>query len=234
MSWIKSVSAQPELELEVVRCYSNLAHLFPSRPPDRRRRDLFGVANATSIHTLLAGNWNQSEGNFSDDEPPRQEFSFIEKKVKERSAEIGGLQPFTVYRIDVHACNKEVRHCSAAAFIFSRTKAAGKSRTSKVKHCIQRGQRQIFWFLHFLVERADDIPSPVTWEHLDGSVFLKWPEPQKPNGLILLYEIQYRLGTEVTIVFLIRAIIINNYNTLKQTFLLIFYQLIKLNNRTEI
>uniref|UniRef100_A0A671SGP0 Tyrosine-protein kinase receptor n=1 Tax=Sinocyclocheilus anshuiensis TaxID=1608454 RepID=A0A671SGP0_9TELE len=153
------------------KAFENFLHnaIFTPRPPDRRRRDLFGVANATSIHTLLAGNWNLTEGNFSDDEPPRQEFSFIEKKVKERSAEIGGLQPFTVYLIDVHACNKEVRHCSAAAFIFSRTKAA---------------------------ERADDIPGPVTWEHLEGSVFLKWPEPQKPNGLILLYEIHYRLGAE--------------------------------------
>ncbi|XP_043101237.1 insulin-like growth factor 1b receptor isoform X2 [Puntigrus tetrazona] len=153
------------------KAFENFLHnaIFTPRPYDRRRRDLFGLANATSIHTLLAGHWNMTEGNFSDDEPPRQEFSFIEKKVKERSVDIGGLQPFTVYRIDVHACNKEVRHCSAAAFIFSRTKAA---------------------------ERADDIPGSVTWEHLEGSVFLKWPEPQKPNGLILLYEIQYRLGTE--------------------------------------
>ncbi|XP_026071989.1 insulin-like growth factor 1 receptor [Carassius auratus] len=153
------------------KAFENFLHnaIFTPRPPDRRRRDLFGVANATSIHTLLAGNWNLTEGNFSHDELPRQEFSFIEKKVKERSADISGLQPFTVYRIDVHACNKEVWHCSAAAFIFSRTKAA---------------------------DRADDIPGPVTWEGLEGSVFLKWPEPQKPNGLILLYEIQYRLGTE--------------------------------------
>uniref|UniRef100_A0A8C0Y432 Tyrosine-protein kinase receptor n=1 Tax=Cyprinus carpio carpio TaxID=630221 RepID=A0A8C0Y432_CYPCA len=156
------------------KAFENFLHnaIFTPRPPDRRRRDLFGVANATSIHSLLAGNWNLTQGNFSDDELPRQEFSFIEKKVKERSADIGGLQPFTVYRIDVHACNKEVWHCSAAAFIFSRTKAA---------------------------DRADDIPGPVTWEGLEGSVFLKWPEPQKPNGLILLYEIQYRLGTEVTV-----------------------------------
>ncbi|RXN38562.1 insulin-like growth factor 1 receptor [Labeo rohita] len=152
------------------KAFENFLHnaIFTPRPPDRRRRDLFGVAN-TSIHTLLMGNWNLTEGNFSDDEPPRQEFSFIERKVKERSADISGLQPFTVYRIDVHACNKEVRHCSAAAFIFSRTKAA---------------------------ERADDIPGAVTWEGLEDAVFLKWPEPQKPNGLILLYEIQYRLGTE--------------------------------------
>lgn len=103
------------------------------RPPDRRRRDLFGVANVTSIHTLLAGHWNLTEGNFSDDEPPRREFSFLERKVKERHIEITGLQPFTVYRIDLHACNEEVRHCSAAAFVFSRTKAAGKSGTTKLK-----------------------------------------------------------------------------------------------------
>lgn len=90
---------------------------------------MFGVANATSIHALLPGNWNMTEGNFSDDQPPRREFSFLERKVKERTADISGLQPFTVYRIDVHACNEEVRHCSAAAFVFSRTKPAGKIRT---------------------------------------------------------------------------------------------------------
>ncbi|XP_056317041.1 insulin-like growth factor 1b receptor [Danio aesculapii] len=153
------------------KAFENFLHnaIFTPRPPDRRRRDLFGVANVTSIHTLLAGHWNQTEGNFSDDEPPRREFSFLERKVKERHIEITGLQPFTVYRIDLHACNEEVRHCSAAAFVFSRTKAA---------------------------EKADDIPGSVTWEGLEDSVFLKWPEPDKPNGLIMLYEIQYRLGTE--------------------------------------
>lgn len=60
---------------------------------------------------------------------------------------------------------------------------------------------KLFGFIHFLVERADDIPGPVTWEGLEDSVFLKWPEPLKPNGLILLYEIQYHLGTEVTVAF---------------------------------
>ncbi|TRY86714.1 hypothetical protein DNTS_031468 [Danionella cerebrum] len=140
-----------------------------AQPPDRRRRDLFGVANASTIHTFLLPNWNVTEGNFSDSESPRQEYSFQERKVKERSAEISGLQPFTVYRIDLHACNEEVRHCSVAAFVFSRTKPAA---------------------------RADDIPGPVSWEGLEDSVFLKWPEPKKPNGLIMLYEIQFRLGTE--------------------------------------
>lgn len=117
-----------KLCLKLFNVCSNISHVSRSRPPDRRRRDLFGVANATSIHTLLSGNWNMTKGNFSDDQPPRQEFSFLERKVKERTADISGLQPFTVYRIDVHACNEEVRHCSAAAFVFSRTKPAGKIR----------------------------------------------------------------------------------------------------------
>ncbi|XP_052002563.1 insulin-like growth factor 1b receptor [Xyrauchen texanus] len=153
------------------KAFENFLHnaIFTPRPPDRRRRNVFGVANATLIHTLMSGNWNMTEGNFSVDEPARHEHPFHEMKVRELNADISSLHPFTVYRIDLHACNDEVRHCSAAAFVFSRTKPA---------------------------ERADDIPGPVTWEGLEDSVFLMWPKPNKPNGLILLYEIQYRLGAE--------------------------------------
>ncbi|XP_051560277.1 insulin-like growth factor 1 receptor [Myxocyprinus asiaticus] len=169
----KSEKDLKEIEDDIYyrKAFENFLHntIFTPRPPDRRRRDVFGVANATSIHTLMPGNWNLTGGNFSDDEPTRREHFFHERKVRERTADIRSLQPFTVYRIDLHACDDEVRHCSAAAFVFSRTKPA---------------------------ERADDIPGPVTWEGLEDSVFLKWPEPHKPNGLILLYEIQYRLGAE--------------------------------------
>uniref|UniRef100_A0A3B4CE23 Tyrosine-protein kinase receptor n=1 Tax=Pygocentrus nattereri TaxID=42514 RepID=A0A3B4CE23_PYGNA len=155
------------------KAFENFLHnsIFKPRPHDRRRRDLFGVANSTFIHTLLGPNGSLSEGNFSHPEHPRQEFSFFERKVKERSAEISDLQPFTVYRIDLHACNEEVQQCSAPTFVFSRTKPAG--------------------------ERTDDIPGPVTWEGQEDFVILKWPEPVRPNGLILLYEIQFRLGPEL-------------------------------------
>ncbi|XP_055031815.2 insulin-like growth factor 1b receptor isoform X1 [Misgurnus anguillicaudatus] len=153
------------------KAFENFLHnaIFTPRPPDRRRRDLVGIANSSFLHGLTPGNWNVTAGNFSENVPHRREFPFHERKVREKTADITGLQPFTVYRIDLHACNDEVHHCSAATFIFSRTNPA---------------------------EKADDIPGPVTWEGLDDSVFLKWPEPHKPNGLILLYEIQYRLGTE--------------------------------------
>lgn len=47
---------------------------------------------------------------------------------------------------------------------------------------------------------ADDIPGKVIYEICDkveGCVLLHWPEPIMPNGLILMYEIKFRLGTEV-------------------------------------
>lgn len=46
-------------------------------------------------------------------------------------------------------------------------------------------------------EKADDIPGPVTWEGQEDWVFLRWPEPHHPNGLILMYEIKFKLASEV-------------------------------------
>ncbi len=46
-------------------------------------------------------------------------------------------------------------------------------------------------------EKADDIPGPVTWEGHEDWVFLRWPEPPHPNGLILMYEIKFKLASEV-------------------------------------
>uniref|UniRef100_A0A672Z4V7 Tyrosine-protein kinase receptor n=1 Tax=Sphaeramia orbicularis TaxID=375764 RepID=A0A672Z4V7_9TELE len=161
------------------KVFENFLHnsIFTPRPPDRRRRDLFGVANSThprrnqphtnssTIPPLQAG------GNSSnvDQEPAEREFEFIEQAVTERELQISGLKPFTVYRIDIHACNRQVQRCSAAEFVFSRTKPA---------------------------EKADDIPGLVTWEGHENWVFLRWPEPPHPNGLILMYEIKFKLATE--------------------------------------
>lgn len=47
------------------------------------------------------------------------------------------------------------------------------------------------------LDKADDIPGQVTCQESDDSVIVKWPEPAQPNGLILLYEIQLHLGSEV-------------------------------------
>ncbi|XP_047451408.1 insulin-like growth factor 1a receptor [Mugil cephalus] len=156
-----------------VKEFENFLHnaIFLPRPRDRRRRDVFGVANNTHDggrgNTTL-GPWDNS----TDGIPPVKEYPFSEDKSVAEHLEIPNLRPFTVYRIDIHACNEEVGSCSAGAFVFSRTKPA---------------------------VRADDIPGKVNYERnekIEGCVLLHWPEPIMPNGLILMYEIKYRLGNE--------------------------------------
>ncbi|KAM8890940.1 insulin-like growth factor 1a receptor [Spinachia spinachia] len=156
--------------------FENFLHnaIFVPRPLDRRRRDVFGLANDTLLHDGV-GRGNATigpEDNSTDGIPPIREFPFSEDKSIAEYLEILNLRPFTVYRIDIHACNEEVGRCSAGAFVFSRTKPAGK---------------------------ADDIPGKVInggSDKVEGCVVLHWPEPFMPNGLILMYEIKFRLGTE--------------------------------------
>lgn len=53
---------------------------------------------------------------------------------------------------------------------------------------------------------ADDIPGKVVSEMMDKmerSVVLHWSEPATPNGLILMYEITFRLGSEVSTITII-------------------------------
>lgn len=54
--------------------------------------------------------------------------------------------------------------------------------------------------LNLVLAKADDIVGPVSHELVEkNTVHLKWQEPKEPNGLIVLYEVNYgRLGdTEV-------------------------------------
>ncbi|KAF7670294.1 hypothetical protein LDENG_00018690 [Lucifuga dentata] len=158
-----------------LKAFENFLHnsIFLPRPPDRRRRDVFGVANNTLLHESTGrGNISTLGGNGTDGVPPVIEYPFSEDRSTTEYLEVSNLQPFTVYRLDIHACNEEVRRCSAAAFVFSRTKPA---------------------------DRADDIPGKVIYERddkVEGCVLLHWPEPIMPNGLILMYEIKFRLGNE--------------------------------------
>lgn len=102
-----------------------------SRPPDRRRRDVFGVVNNT-LFPEGGGRGNTTFGtgdNTTDSVPPIKEYPFSEGKSTTEFLEIPHLQPFTVYRIDLHACNEEVGHCSVGAFVYSRTKPAGSKPT---------------------------------------------------------------------------------------------------------
>ncbi|KAM8860721.1 insulin-like growth factor 1a receptor [Synchiropus picturatus] len=154
-----------------LKVFENFLHnaIFLPRPPDRRRRDLFGIANSTAHGNATIGPVDNS----TDGMPPVREYPFHEEKSTTENLDIPNLRPFTVYRIDIHACNEEVGHCSASAFVFSRTRPA---------------------------EKADDIPGKVTYERsekVQGTVDLHWQEPEAPNGLILMYEIELRLGSEL-------------------------------------
>ncbi|TSS72685.1 Insulin-like growth factor 1 receptor [Bagarius yarrelli] len=156
------------------KAFENFLHnsVFTPRPHNsRRRRELFGVANDTLARSL-SQNMTSPEGNITEPELVERVYPFSETISQTEFMEIFNLQPFTVYRIDIHACNYEVQRCSAAAFVFSRTKPA---------------------------EKADNIPGPVTHEKdekIDGTVVLRWPEPPQPSGLILMYELKFRLGSE--------------------------------------
>ncbi|XP_076118364.1 insulin-like growth factor 1a receptor [Alosa pseudoharengus] len=155
------------------KVFENFLHnaIFVPRPQERRRRDVFGVANGT-LARGAGRNSSVTEGDTTDRKPQDREFPFQETTVDSETMEISSLRPFTVYRIDIHACNQEVRRCSAATFVFSRTRPA---------------------------EGVDDIPGPVLQEReegAEGTMVLRWPQPQHPNGLILMYEIKYNLATE--------------------------------------
>uniref|UniRef100_A0A5F8H0Z6 Tyrosine-protein kinase receptor n=1 Tax=Monodelphis domestica TaxID=13616 RepID=A0A5F8H0Z6_MONDO len=156
-------------EAEYRKVFENFLHnsIFVPRP-ERRRRDVFQIANSTmpsrNRNTTVADHFT----NMSDAEEIETEYPFFESRVdnKERTL-ISHLRPFTLYRIDIHSCNHEADTlgCSASNFVFARTMPA---------------------------EGADNIPGPVLWEERpDNTVHLKWPEPENPNGLILMYEIKY-------------------------------------------
>lgn len=111
--------------------FLTLFHPLCFRPPDRRRRDVFGLANDTLLHGGVGrGNITLDPGdNSTDGIPPIREYPFSDEKTSAEYLEIPNLRPFTVYRIDIHACNEQVGRCSAGAFVFSRTKPAGKKVT---------------------------------------------------------------------------------------------------------
>ncbi|XP_064422051.1 insulin-like growth factor 1a receptor [Latimeria chalumnae] len=156
-------------EAEYRKVFENFLHnsIFVPRP-DRKRRDVFGIQN-TTIPVFNRNNATMSDRNEDDldSKQKEEEYPFCEIRVMGQRTVISNLQPFTVYRIDIHSCNHETEAlgCSAATFVFARTLPA---------------------------EGAENIPGPVTWEADEiDTIYLKWPEPVNANGLILMYEVKY-------------------------------------------
>ncbi|KAL7980188.1 hypothetical protein Chor_001456 [Crotalus horridus] len=125
-------------EAEYRKVFENFLHnaIFLPRP-DRKRRDLFRVANTTFAGKNRTGIAPEHLSNGTDLEEAEMEFPFYEAKVegKERTL-ISQLLPFTLYRIDIHSCNHEAARlgCSASNFFFARTMPAGTEK----RECVSR------------------------------------------------------------------------------------------------
>ncbi|NXM02557.1 INSR protein, partial [Tyrannus savana] len=160
---------QKELEESAFRkTFENYLHneVFVPRP-SRKRRDLASVANATVVIPTIPASSNNSAAAAEGAEEQKP----FEKVLSKESLVISGLRHFTGYRIELHACNHDAQEsrCSVAAYVSARTMPEAK---------------------------ADDIVGPVSHEVVEkNTVHLRWQEPKEPNGLIVLYEVNYgRLG----------------------------------------
>ncbi|XP_051666772.1 insulin receptor isoform X1 [Manacus candei] len=160
---------QKELEESAFRkTFENYLHneVFVPRP-SRKRRDLASVANATVVIPTIPVSPNNSAAAAEGAEEQKP----FEKVLSKESLVISGLRHFTGYRIELHACNHDAQEsrCSVAAYVSARTMPEAK---------------------------ADDIVGPVSHEVVEkNTVHLRWQEPKEPNGLIVLYEVNYgRLG----------------------------------------
>ncbi|XP_062306973.1 insulin receptor-like [Osmerus eperlanus] len=163
-------------ETEYRKTFEDYLHneVFEIRP-SRRRRSV-GVANGTLAltthpHPLTTP---PSPPNASTTPRPGEGIKLMFTFPRETGA-IPNLRHFTSYKIEIHACNhpSDNMRCSMPTYVSARTLPEDK---------------------------ADDMVGPVTHEILadqPDSVYIKWEEPQSPNGMIILYELHYkRLGDQ--------------------------------------
>ncbi|XP_066491075.1 insulin receptor isoform X2 [Tiliqua scincoides] len=150
------------------KMFENYLHneVFVPRP-SRKRREAPGIfANSTVVVPTIPASVNTSMAEPESTGEPKP----IVKVVLKESLVISGLRHFTGYRIEIQACNREApKECSIPAYVSARTMPEAK---------------------------ADDVLGPVIHEFIDKNiVHLMWQEPKDPNGLIILYEVNYgRLG----------------------------------------
>ncbi|XP_008332774.1 insulin receptor a [Cynoglossus semilaevis] len=137
----------------------------------RQRRAVVGIANGTLLVQTTAS--SPPEGTHVPDEEGEETFESTKSVVTvlaKESTVISNLRHFTSYQIEIHACNHptDPARCSMAAYVSARTLPEDK---------------------------ADDILSPIKYEVTENTVHITWQEPEAPNGMIILYEVNYkRLG----------------------------------------
>ncbi|XP_035525964.1 insulin receptor a [Morone saxatilis] len=137
----------------------------------RQRRSVMGIANRT--HPFLTTAPSPPHGTGIPDDEDEETFESTKTVVTVHAKEstvISNLRHFTSYQIEIHACNHatDPSRCSMAAYVSARTMPEDK---------------------------ADDIVGPISYDVSENTVRIAWREPLAPNGMIILYEVNYkRLG----------------------------------------
>ncbi|KAG7525081.1 insulin receptor-like [Solea senegalensis] len=137
----------------------------------RQRRAVVGIANKTLPFHATAP--SLPEGTRLPEDEGEETFESTKRVISvpaKESTVISNLRHFTSYQIEIHACNHptDPARCSMAAYVSARTMPEAK---------------------------ADDIVSPIKYEVTENTVHITWQEPLAPNGMIILYEVNYkRLG----------------------------------------
>uniref|UniRef100_A0A8C4E0E0 Tyrosine-protein kinase receptor n=1 Tax=Dicentrarchus labrax TaxID=13489 RepID=A0A8C4E0E0_DICLA len=137
----------------------------------RQRRSVMGIANRT--HPFLTTAPSPPHGTGIPDDEDEETFESTKTVVTVHAKEstvISNLRHFTSYQIEIHACNHatDPGRCSMAAYVSARTMPEDK---------------------------ADDIVGPISYDVSENTVRIAWREPLAPNGMIILYEVNYkRLG----------------------------------------
>uniref|UniRef100_A0A8C6UVR6 Tyrosine-protein kinase receptor n=1 Tax=Neogobius melanostomus TaxID=47308 RepID=A0A8C6UVR6_9GOBI len=132
----------------------------------RKRRAVVGIAN----HTLSFITTAPSPTMAPEGERTYESTRTVVTVHGKESTVISNLRHFTSYQLEIHACNHQTdaARCSMAAFVNGHTLPEAK---------------------------ADDIVGPIVCEVAENTVHISWKEPVSPNGMIILYEVNYkRLG----------------------------------------
>uniref|UniRef100_A0A3Q3ER92 Tyrosine-protein kinase receptor n=1 Tax=Labrus bergylta TaxID=56723 RepID=A0A3Q3ER92_9LABR len=136
----------------------------------RQRRSVMGIANRTHPFLTTAPSPTHGTGSPDEDEENFENSKSVVTVHAKESTVISSLRHFTSYQIEIHACNHptDAARCSMAAYVSARTMPEGK---------------------------ADDVIGPINYDVAENTVLISWQEPAAPNGMIILYEVNYkRLG----------------------------------------
>uniref|UniRef100_A0A8D3C4A4 Tyrosine-protein kinase receptor n=1 Tax=Scophthalmus maximus TaxID=52904 RepID=A0A8D3C4A4_SCOMX len=137
----------------------------------RQRRSVMGIANRTHLfQTTVPSPPEGTRIPVDEDEEHLESLKTVVTVHAKESTVISNLRHFTSYQIEIHACNHPTNpaRCSMAAYVSARTMPEDK---------------------------ADDIVGSISHEVTENSVHITWQEPAAPNGMTILYEVNYkRLG----------------------------------------